>query len=195
MRERNPRSLSSILETIRAASVDEGDVDVQSLVEAFGPRAFGPLLVAPAALIISPVGAIPGVPAFLSAFIVLICAQHVLGRSSPWLPRPLRERSISGEKLSGAIERVLPHARRVDALLKPRLRFLTRPPADRLLASVAAILAASIVAVGFVPLAAAIPSTGIALIGLSVATKDGLLALPSLASIAGTVWFAVSMAG
>lgn len=188
-------SLESILDKILAATEGEDKADVDDLLEAFGSRSFGPLLVAPAVLMISPIGAIPFAPAVFNIFIILTCVQYIAGMSSPWLPRQLREQSVPRDKLESAIRRVRPWAKRIDVLLQPRLEFLTSPPIDRVLAAVATLLSASIFVIGLVPFAAAVPSSGIALIGLAVATRDGLVASLALVSIGGTIWLGASLAG
>jgi len=193
MDERHPRDLESILDRILASTEGESRVGVDDLLRAFGSRSFGPLLVAPSVLTISPIGAIPLAPAVFNVFVILVCVQHIAGLNAPWVPRLLRERTVSRHKLERAARHLRPWARRVDALLGPRLVFLTRPPVDRALAAVAALLAASIFIIGLVPFAAAVPSSGIALIGLSVATRDGLVALLALASVGGTLGLVISI--
>lgn len=195
MAEEENDNLESILDKILDATDGEEHAGVNDLLEAFGSRSFGPLLVAPAVLMISPIGAIPLAPVIFNIFIILICVQYIAGMSIPWLPRMLRRQSISRDRLESVIKRVHPWAERVDILLKPRLDVLTRPPVDRALAAVATVLSSSIFLIGFVPFAAAVPSTGIALIGLAVATRDGLVALLALTLVAGTVWLAISLTG
>lgn len=190
-----PQNLESIIDTIEDFTEGESSASVDDLLGAFGSRSFGPLLVAPAVLMISPIGAIPGAPAVFNVFIILVCVQYIGGLKSPWLPSALRERAVPRDKVAAALDRVRPWARRVDSLLEPRLTFLVAPPVDRVLAVVATLLSASIFVIGLVPFAAAVPSSGIALIGLSVATRDGLMALLALASVGGTIWLGLSVVG
>jgi len=194
MAEEDAANLGSILDRTLNALDGKERGGIEDLLDAFGSRSFGPLLVAPAVLMISPIGAIPMAPVVLNAFIILICVQYIAGMSSPWLPRQLRERSVSRETLEAAIRHARPWAGRIDRLLKPRLGFLTRPPADRALAVVATLLSGSIFLIGLVPFAAIVPSSGIALIGISVVTRDGLVALLALATVGGTVWLAITAA-
>ena len=190
-----PRSLTDVLDAVEASAADKDRASVDDLLETFGTRSFGPLLVAPGIITISPLGAIPGAPAIMSTFIILICLQYIAGRSTVWLPGAVRDRSVSKDKLHRGVYKVRPWARRLDALFSPRLRILTVPPLDRALAAIAMLLAASIYIIGLIPFAAAVPSSGIVFIGLALTTRDGLVALLALASIGGTIYFAVSALG
>ena len=192
MGEQKPDDLESILDHILATAADDSAASVDDLLDAFGSRAFGPLLVIPGLLMLTPLGAVPFVPATLSVFVVLVSAQKALGFAHPWLPWRLRERSVERAQLERSVSRARPWARRIDRVLKPRLRFLTGPPFERGLAAIATLLAASIVFIGFVPLAAAAPASGVLLIGLALTTNDGLVAALAFASLAGTAWLAVS---
>lgn len=190
---RDHSSLEDILEALLDSTEGQDTVETDDLLGAFGSRAFGPLMVAPAALIISPLGAIPALPALLSTVILLVSLQHIVGKRSPWLPRKLRDRAVKRERLERAVRASRPWARRIDRFLTPRLAIVVDPPADRVLAAQAAALAASIYALGFIPFAAMAPASGIALIGLAVATRDGLAAVLSLASTAGAAWIGATM--
>jgi len=190
---RDPSSLEDILDALLDSTEGQRTVETDDLLGAFGSRAFGPLMVAPAALIISPLGAIPALPALLSTVVLLVSLQHLVGKRSPWLPRRLRDRAVKRDKLERAVKASKPWAKRIDRFLAPRLTLLVAPPADRVLAAQAAALAASIYALGFIPFAAMAPASGIALIALAVATRDGLAAVLSLASTAGAAWIGATM--
>lgn len=193
--EHEPRSLAEILDAVESAPGEKDRAAVDDLLQTFGTRSFGPLLVAPGVIMISPIGAIPGAPAVINIFIILMCLQFIAGRSAVWLPRALRERSISKHKLKRGIHKIRPWARRLDVLFTPRLKALTMPPIDRVLATVALLLSASIFVIGLIPFAAAVPSSGIVFIGLALTTRDGLVALLALASVGGTIYFAFSAFG
>jgi len=194
MGERKPDDLESILDHILSTAADDSAASVGDLLDAFGTRAFGPLLVIPGLLMLTPLGAVPFLPATLSVFVVLVSVQKALGFAHPWLPRRLRERSIGRARLEQSIRKARPWARRIDRFFKPRLRALTEPPFARVLAAIATVLAVSIIFVGFVPLAAAAPASGVLLIGLALTTNDGLVAALAFASVAGTVWLGLVLA-
>lgn len=56
------------------------------MTKAFGKRSYGPFLLVPALIEISPVGGIPGMPTVLAATIIPFAALMVFGRKYIWLP-------------------------------------------------------------------------------------------------------------
>ncbi len=82
----------------------------------------------PSLIALSPVGAIPGLPAITSVIVVIFAVQMLLAQKHVWLPRWLKERTIDGAKLAKGLGAFRPVARFVDHLLRPRLLFLTRGP-------------------------------------------------------------------
>ncbi|MFG0306320.1 MAG: exopolysaccharide biosynthesis protein [Phycisphaerales bacterium JB040] len=193
MSNTRPHSLSELLDGILETAREQDTVSVRDLLDRFGTRSFGPLLAAPALIIISPVGAVPFLPAVLCTVVIVVCLNRIIGSDNPWLPRAVTRRAVPSDRLRAAIERVRPWFRRVDRVLSPRLRPLTRPPADRVLAALAVVLAASIYALGVVPFAAIPPATGIVLIGLAIMSRDGVAALLAVASAGASAWLVLDV--
>lgn len=115
---------------------------VGSLLDAFGSRAFGPLLsLCALVVIIPPVSAIPGVPTATAVLIVLISVQMLIGNDHPWVPKFLQKMGVAKDKVEHGRDRSLPWLKRIDALVGPRLRWATGPVPQRL-AALATLLAA-----------------------------------------------------
>jgi len=190
-----PENLSGIFDRVESSIEGQDAVTVADLLDAFGARAFGPVLVVPSLLTLSPLGAIPFVPAVLQLVVVVAGAQYLVGERRLWLPRRLRERGVKREKLGRAIKRLRPWARRVDRFLHPRLEPLVSPPIDRVFVAVAMLLSLALISIGFVPFAPWPPAIGIAVIGLGISTRDGVAALLGLLSCAATAWIALSIFG
>lgn len=172
-------TLTQLLEQLDES--DSGEtIRLQDIVDNFETRGFGPLLVLPALIVLLPTGAIPGIPTLCGVFIAMVAAQMVMGKSSPWLPRRLAQRGFSHDKFSRAVTRLKPWTQRIDKLLKPRLQRLVSPLAGRLIAALAVALALSMPPLELVPFAAALPALAIALMGLGMTAKDGLLLLIGL---------------
>jgi len=74
------KPLESILERAREAANGEG-VDLKDLVQAFGDRAFGPVMILCSLFLMTPIGIIPGLPAAFG-LIVIIFAMQLLFRQA-----------------------------------------------------------------------------------------------------------------
>jgi len=171
--------------------LEESDGDgfsVQDMLDAFAHRSFGPLVLVPALLATLPTGVIPGIPVLLGLVIVLVCGQVLIGRRSPWIPHRLREVEVDRDMLRRSQERFRPWFRRVDAVLRPRLRFLTRPPFVQVVALLAILLAVSFVPLEFIPFAVAVPGLALTAFGIGMATEDGLVILLGLLLCGATAW-------
>ena len=193
MRDSQPAmGLTDILREL-AERPDGGRISLVSVVETMQGRGFGPLLLAPALLVVLPTGAIPGAPTLCAILIVLVAGQLVLGLRAPWVPRRLRKVDFDQDRFRAMVERAQPWTERVDRLLKPRLQALTRWPFNRLGALLCLLLAVAMVPLELVPFAAAIPALIILLYALALAAHDGALALLSgtgmAAAGAATVYF------
>jgi hypothetical protein len=161
--------------------VRSGPSNVGSILRAAGSRAAGPLLFLPALVMVSPLGAIPGVPLVLSSLIVLVAGQVLAGRTSIWLPSALKEREIPEYKVAATVETLRPYAGRVDRFLGRRLSVLTGEVMTRLVAILCIVLALLVFPATLVPFAVAFPGSAIILLSLGLLTRDGIVTLAGLA--------------
>ena len=152
----------------------------------FGSRAFGPLLAIPGLVALTPLGAVPGAPAVISIFVLLVAGQHVVGLDHPWLPKKLTERSVSKDKWESTRKKVGPWARRVDRFIRPRWKWLTSSVMERAISLISIALAVSMFPLGFLPFAVAVPGAAMLLFGLGLSARDGLVVLLGLLATAGS---------
>lgn len=169
-------------------------VSVGAVREELGERSFGPLILVPAAIEISPVGAIPGLPTALAAIIVIVAAQALVGCRHVWLPDIVESRCVNGRRLGSALARMRPFADRLDRFTCPRQHWLTRRPFTRLIALLCILLVLVVPVLEMVPFASSLPMLGVLLFGIAIFTRDGLVAaagflfsLPAVLGIYGLV--------
>lgn len=174
---RNGHKVEKILESLLRTSRDEGEVSVGHMIEAMGDRGWGPLLFAPAMIEISPIGGVPGIPTMIALIIALFAVQIAAGRDHMWLPGFLSRRSVSGEKLRGAVETLRPLGRWLDRWFHRRLPRFTGDGATRSAACVVIALCLTVPPLELVPFASTLPMAAIALFGLGLLLTDGLLML------------------
>ena len=172
-------SLQAVMNRLQAAG--EGDtVSVSDMLQAIGPRSFGPLMLVPALIILSPVSGIPTVPTFGAIIITLIALQLMIGRHHVWLPQWLLRRKLKRQALERAVRFLVPVARVVDRVTRPRLELFTRPPFRQLIALLCILVAATMPVLEPVPFMATSAAAIITLYALALVARDGLLALGAL---------------
>lgn len=188
-----PQGLNSILDQLESQSESGQQLSVEGILDAFEGRTFGPLVLALGLIAITPLGAIPTVPTLTAVLLLGVVGQALAGLRHPWVPRQLRERALSEEKVKRGIRKARPWARRIDKLIKPRLAVLTDGPMRYVLGILSLPLALTMPPLELVPFAVFIPATGVVMLGLAQTAKDGLLAilavLFSLAATGFTVWW------
>lgn len=185
-RESDDTGLTHLLDSLRALGEKHDQVTVHQIREEFGERSFGPFLVVPALIELSPVGGIPGVPTVIAVIISLFCVQIAFGMKHLWLPDFIGKRKMPGDKLKRGLDFLRPPARWIDKILKPRLRWITKPPALQVVAVLCLMLAATVPPLEVVPFASSLPMGAIALFGLALMVRDGVVAIAAGCLAAGT---------
>jgi hypothetical protein len=136
-------------------------------------RAWGGLLFIFAAINVLPLP--PGTSAFFALPILIVSAQMVLGRATPWFPARLDRRGVTKQELQRLVGKIEWLEVRVERIFKPRLAALTAPAATRLIGLVCFLLA--LVAAIPVPLFHVAPAAAIVLFGLALIYRDGALVI------------------
>jgi hypothetical protein len=94
-----------IIEDAEAAA-DGKRVDVGEVLDAVGHRSYGPIYVLIALVCLTPIGAVPGSPTAAGTVLVILGAQHLWGRKSPWLPERLCRLSVRSDRYERALEKI-----------------------------------------------------------------------------------------
>lgn len=187
----DPKSVNDILDRLADGSRGE-EVSIGELTESLGHRSYGPFLIVPALIDISPIGAVPSLPTALAAIIILVSAQIVFGREHLWLPGFVTRRSVSSDRVRRSVDKVRPVARWTDRWFHGRLKGLTKGPFVRGAGLACALLALTVPPLEIVPLATTAPMGAIAMFGLALLVRDGLLMIAAyvlaIASSAAGVW-------
>lgn len=182
------QGLESVLRTLERTAEDNGaKVSVDEIVETFGARSFGPLLLLCGLLGMTPVSAIPTAPTVLAVIVILIAGQMVFGREAIWIPRFIGKLSVKAERLAKAVKISRKPAHVVDRVVCPRLLALTTPLADRLVALSCVLVAITVPPLELVPFAAFVPALAIFTFGVGLVARDGLVVLIALLLSAGAL--------
>ena len=179
------KPLESILETAKDA-VDGTETDLKTIVEAFGERAFGPVMILCSLFLMTPIGALPGLPAAFGVIIIVFASQLLFQREHPWMPEILRKIKISDAKLEKTRKTISPVLRRIDNVIKARLPWMTSGPAQVATALLSIMLALTMT-LGVVPFGVVAPAFIIGLFGLGITARDGILIILGFALSLGVV--------
>jgi hypothetical protein len=182
------RPFSQVLEDI--GTKDDDKLYLGELVNAFGERGFGALMVFFGVLnaIASP---IPGSTTVLGAPLLLICLQLVIRSDQLWMPAWALKRSIPRESYRATIARVRKPLHAVERVSRPRLEFMSSEIAEMLIGIVTSLLTLIVM----LPIFGGnmFPSLFIALFGFGLMQRDGLLIGAAWLGVAGFgifVWVA-----
>ena len=176
------------LEKVSDEVGDDGQVSVGLVMATLGARSFGPLLLVPGLIGVSPIGAIPFLPAVMAAIVFLVSAQILIGMDHAWLPGPLLRRSMPGKRLRQATHAIRPYVRFVDRLLWPRYSFFTRGPFLYLIAFLCLVVAIVTPIIEIVPVAGIVPNAAIVAFGLALTAHDGVWALIAMLITGGSFY-------
>ena len=183
----------SLLDEVGQLAEGEDRVSVRVVVDAIGGRGFGPIIFVIALLGASPLGGIPGVPTLFAVLVILIAVQILLGWQSFWIPDRIGDRAVEQEKVTRSVRKARPVAQWMDRYFGHRLEALTGQPAQIVAACVVVGLCLMIPPLEVVPFAALIPFAAIALLGLAITVRDGVLMVVAFAASAGALFAAVNL--
>ncbi|RIJ29558.1 exopolysaccharide biosynthesis protein [Henriciella algicola] len=171
------KPLENVLE--RAINEIDGDtVTFGDVLDLFGDRSFGPIIVLLGLLVVvPPIGAVPGLPMIVGLVIILFTIQIIFGADRIWVPGFIEKRSISKEKLKAADKKTKPWLKRIDGLISQRITMLTGPWSVYASAVIVIFLALLMIPLELVPFAVAAPGAAITLYGLAIMARDGVLML------------------
>lgn len=174
------------------------DCTLGQLTELVGERGFGLLLLVlalPAAL---PIPA-PGYATPFGVLMVILGAQMVRGRTTPWIPEFFAKRNLSHKIVAFSIRNGRFPLRAVELLIRPRLRTLSHSRAFLAGVGVTIMLMAAFMSLP-IPLTNTAPSFVIFILAAGILEEDGLMLLggmllaPVAAGIAvAAVYVAVTM--
>jgi len=186
--QNDARTFSQVLEDLGVK--DDPKLYLGELVNAFGERGFGALMVF-LGLLNAAASPIPGSTTILGAPLLLICVQLVLRRDQLWMPAWALKGSMSRATYRAASDKVSKPLRLVERLSKPRLSVMTNEASEVMIGLVCTVLCVIVM----LPIFGGnlFPSLFIALFGFGLMQKDGVLILAGWLGVAGFtafVWLA-----
>jgi hypothetical protein len=174
----------------------EQRITMGELIEAFGMRSYGLLIVLFALPNLLPIY-IPGLSPIFGIPLGIICLQLALGYPSPRLPAFLTRRSMRRSDLEMIAEKAQRWLRLIERYVKPRPSFLTGRAAERAIGAYGALLA--LIVIVPLPFTNGPPSLACAIMAIGMMEEDSLTIIAGIVvgigaailglSIFGAVWW------
>jgi len=156
-------------------SLDGADsVDLKTIVESFGNRAFGPIMVLCGLCMMTPLGIIPGIPGAFGIIVIVFALQLLFRRPAPWTPEILRKVKIPADKLIKVQTKVRPILAKIDNVIRPRFLWASTGIMQAVISIIAIILSATFFPLSVVPFGVVAPAAIILIMGLGITARDGL---------------------
>lgn len=130
-------------------------------------------------------------PQIVALPMAVLAVQMATGRSAPWLPEKLAQRSMSIESLRSVVGRARRWGGWLEALSHPRLAGLTGRLGTRITGMLLIIPCLSILVP--LPLTNTVPGLGVALASVGLIERDGLFLVGGL--VLGLVWVLALLVG
>lgn len=191
-----PDSLTDVLDELSEQVEENGAAPEMTLGEALdavGRRSFGPFLLVIGLFAISPATIIPGMTWLAAALTLLIAGQMLFGLRRIWLPRWACRAKAPRALVRAGLNEARGWSRGVDALLRPRLAFLSQPPFVNLIALCCIGAALVTFPLGFIPFAPLAPGLAVVLFGLGMTARDGVWLLGGLGAFGGALYLAAPL--
>jgi hypothetical protein len=188
-RARISEALALILVSHTASRISVGE-----LLDALSDHGFGLLILVPALINAIPGPHIPGFSLPFAIGLIVLGAQLARGRPSPWIPRRVRQWSVTSSGYARFLDRVLPIVRRVEAWLGPRPSWLTEPAGQRVIGVTVVLL--SLVLAFPIPFGNAPIAFALVVLALGLMEEDGrALSLGLVLGVLALAWNAALVAG
>ena len=160
-------------------------------MDALDEQGYGAALAILPLIELTPIGGIPGVPTILALILAALCIRLLLGHEHFWVPDAIRRQTLKKSRIEKSVRFLKPLALRIDARLHKRLTPFSGRAGQRAACVVILILLLSVPPLELIPFATSGPMIVIAIFGLGILFRDGLLMLLAFAGAAVVLGLAV----
>jgi hypothetical protein len=164
-------------------------ISLGNVLDAFGDRAFGALMLVFAAPNMLPLP--PGMSAVLGAPLLFVTAQLMLGRPTLWMPGFICRQTIPRDFFALLTTKLSPILRRAERILRPRFTLLLHPVPERIVG--AACLFLAIILFLPIPFGNIPPAWAIAAFALGILERDGLATVVGWLATIGSILILVAV--
>lgn len=200
MKDHSEHPLEDVLDEAIEASHGGDKICLDDILDEFGTRSFGPILVIISLIIISPIGSVPVLPIILGAATSLLAVQIMFGSDHPWLPKSMLKTGVETEKAEAFRDKYHGMLEKLDSFIQPRLEWTTGQ-ISLVFASICLIfLSFTMVPLELVPMAVTLPGVAMLLFGVGFTARDGIFMLLAYALTLSTfiltfIWWPFGSSG
>jgi len=169
------RSIGALADALLTGPARQARLSLGELLRLIGDRSFGAVLVLAAGTNLSPAGMVPTVSTVLAGVVAFTSLQIVAGLQHIWLPRFLRQKTVSRRIVESTGRTMKTWSSWLDPWLTRGLHPLARKPFDRVAALICILLSLTVPFLEFFPWVTNVPMTIIAIFGLGLLVRNGLL--------------------
>ncbi|WP_138464392.1 exopolysaccharide biosynthesis protein [Poseidonocella sp. HB161398] len=180
--------IDGIMKDLSELAQDRETVELGALVGTLEARGFGPLLMVLAALMLLPVGMLPGFPAVIGLLFILCGAQMVRGAKGLWLPERLKRIEAPADTLRKSLDKAWPAVRRLRKLIGGRMHWAVSGGAARVIAGLLIVIGAAMAGLGFLPGLPFLLALPVLLFGLGLTAGDGLVVILGVLLLVPAIW-------
>ena len=172
-----------------AGMADTSTPTLGGLLDRLQRRGFGSVWLVLAFVSVTPLAAIPGVPALVGLVLAVFSVQMVMGFQRPWLPDRLMKVDVTQKRIDQFLKYAVPITTKLSKFIYPRLTFMALGVVPSLVLAIAAILIGlTMIVLGFLPFAPFILGLPFFLLALAFTAEDGLLMIIGYALLAVAGW-------
>lgn len=181
MQSESPPISKSITEELEdvVRNHDGEQIEVRELTRALHEKGFGLLLMVLVLPNCVPIPIPPGMSTIFSLPLLFFTVQMAFGRAVPWLPKWLRQKTISQSFLLRIIAVVKPKLQKIERVLRPRLMFANTKAGERFVGVMWLMFSISIAVP--LPMTNFLPGVGILVSALGMIGRDGYVVLAGFA--------------
>ncbi len=192
-----PDSLTQVLDGVQKQVGDETsapqEMSLGELLAAVGRQSYGPLLLIIGLFAVSPATIMPGMTWLVAVLTLIVAGQMALGLTHVWLPAWVLAAKAPRSMVRLGVREARDWSVRIDGLLRPRLRFLTKPPFVNIIALLCIAAALVMFPLGLIPFAPLAPCLAVVFFGLGMTAHDGLWLALGAAVMGGALWVAAPL--
>lgn len=180
----DPTRMSTVLRDLSCTACDK--VSIARISEALGDRGIAAMLLLFAAINMLPLP--PGTGLILGPPLIIIAIQMIIGNTRIWLPRSVLQKSVTAERFTQMVDRMLPRLTWLESVVRPRYwPFPSEKLAAAIIGGVSLILAVAVVVP--IPFGNWLPAFALFIIAISLSERDGVVLAAGL--VVGLASFAV----